>query len=1251
MAAALFVIGVADAAAADIPTFEREALVALYRATGGNFWKDTNGWMQDDQPELGKHGTECAWSGVTCSEDESHITEIDLDRNNLTGELPTEISGLKKLRRLSLAGNRIGGPLPRSLWALTELQELDLSSNQVSGEISERVGGLVNVKKVNLSWNKLTGSIPASFGDCLSLVTLSLGANRLTGGLPAGLSKAAHLEELSLARNELSGSLPSAWSSLTHLQVLDLSANHLGGPLPSEWAALFDLNTLALNDNRLSGMVPVWLFTLPELNVCQLQNNALGGEWRLPKTKSADSLKTLDLSWNRLVGSIPEGLTRLTRLRELDLSHNALTGKIPPSLFDISLDKLRAAHNRLTGRLPTVGEWPAVTDLSNNQLNGKIDPSVDASSLRWLSLAWNRLSGDVPTNLLSSDAYVVDLGHNDLRGELDSNWEVSDTTQILNLSHNKIRGAVPPGIFAGEQLLWLDISANQLRGEIPLVSHSKFLQVLLAGGNHLSGKIPVNAESTPWLAWLSLEGNVFSGGVSEVDRLRSLISFDGSGNPWRERPNPRLSTLPKTAPLDFVVVDPSTFDEPSSGVTNARVASERFASPGPPRVIAYPARFQIEPSVEVRVVGTVQDAAGGGLPGVTVTARGEGGKVVTTTTDASGSFQVTVPAGSVTLSAALPGFSTLTRSFVALPGQAQRVGLTLQAGGLTETVSVSADAARTPQGWWNGWVSEVDAEDEEPARLVPQRQYQYVLEVGSLSIRHAHGSTASISSRLAEHIARLIRDHQNVTTLIVRLFVIGRAIREVPEADREEWRGGRWAPVSRQPNTSFLNLDLRRMARSEYTPDLAGAAVHEGQRFGAIRLSIEAVENGCAAIAASIWDASATRPLDQFVHTISVGDSQCEDYRGQTANRDGDPFGFEPFEQGVGASLHLFEFVASAAPTSVAVLSLPRGADECPYFAWQLQGTLSGALFQPTFREQLGKARENPSNGYGPVARSLRDALFTGGATIEGCGPNEALEALKLRATSGDVDILVRAVDKSGRHIFPPFGLLSMSEGEEGNRLFLHRIRPIELLAQQSFTVGECVEDWRFVLPERLYQEERIALPDTLSKDADVIRSRGAFEDYLKEGGTSQARGIVLLAHHSDGYLTFADPSDHVGFQRLAQMGIGHGSISILGACEAGAVTDSSLLLEGLNRAGVDSFIMSPFEIDARFGVELSISISTRIVENGQTGKPLTVGELYRDALIPTDAQRSKYGLVWEGWASELVLAGNPNLAICRKPN
>lgn len=98
------------AATSHVSEKERQALIALYRATDGDHWNHRDGW-------LGRPGTECNWHGVGCWSriDEPGVTNLDLSENNLVGRIPQAVGQLTHLTELRLWGNHISGQLPHPL--------------------------------------------------------------------------------------------------------------------------------------------------------------------------------------------------------------------------------------------------------------------------------------------------------------------------------------------------------------------------------------------------------------------------------------------------------------------------------------------------------------------------------------------------------------------------------------------------------------------------------------------------------------------------------------------------------------------------------------------------------------------------------------------------------------------------------------------------------------------------------------------------------------------------------------------------------------------------------------------------------------------------------------------------------------------------------------------------------------------------------------------------------------------------------
>ena len=94
------------------PETDREALVALYNATGGPNWDSNDNWLSDVPVS--------EWFGVT-TDDNGHVTELSLYGNELRGEIPPELGNLVHLEVLFLDNNQLRGEIPPELGNLANL--------------------------------------------------------------------------------------------------------------------------------------------------------------------------------------------------------------------------------------------------------------------------------------------------------------------------------------------------------------------------------------------------------------------------------------------------------------------------------------------------------------------------------------------------------------------------------------------------------------------------------------------------------------------------------------------------------------------------------------------------------------------------------------------------------------------------------------------------------------------------------------------------------------------------------------------------------------------------------------------------------------------------------------------------------------------------------------------------------------------------------------------------------------------------
>ena len=223
---------------------ERDALVALYEATGGpTTWREAGRWLSS--APLGR------WHGV-------------------------EVDGRGRVVGLNLEGNALSGPIPPELAGLADLQELDLRFNSLSGSIPSELGNLAELTRLNLYYNDLTGPIPPELGGLANLEVLGLGGNDLTGRIPPELAGLANLQDLSITETALAGPIPPELGNLANLRFLMLHGNDLAGSIPPEIGRLTDLSRLALARNQgLAGAVPASLTNLRALEELQAGGTGL----------------------------------------------------------------------------------------------------------------------------------------------------------------------------------------------------------------------------------------------------------------------------------------------------------------------------------------------------------------------------------------------------------------------------------------------------------------------------------------------------------------------------------------------------------------------------------------------------------------------------------------------------------------------------------------------------------------------------------------------------------------------------------------------------------------------------------------------------------------------------------------------------------------------------------------------------------------------------------------------------------------
>lgn len=565
-------------------TTERDALIALYEAAGGDNWEQKDNWLSDRPLS--------DWHGVTTDAD-GRVTHLKLGGNRLTGTIP-DLGALTHLEELALTSNLLTGPVP-DLGAFSRLTTLALSHNRLSGPIPD-LGSLTSLEELSLNSNQLTGPIP-DLGAVTSLRTLNLMRNRLSGTIP-DLGHLANLRGVSLGYNRLTGSIPDL-RALPNLGVLNLEHNQLTGPVPDltgsnlgglnltgnplcapegvdfsrgNQAVVYHFRTLNLSP--CTGVAPTPTSQAPTAtptptrstqpapdpageraalaalyratdgpnwkhNVNWLSGAPIG-TWHGVFTDENGHVTELRLEQNRLRGALP-ALNALTHLTTLYLYENQLTGPIPELKALTSLKYVWLSDNRFSGPVPALNSLTNVSylNLAYNQLTGPVPDLSALTKLRQLILGSNQLTGSIPDLSAHFDLWNLNLPENRLTGPIQARRLPPDLW-VLILNANQLTGPVPD-LSAHTNLEYLRLESNQLTGPIPDLGALTNLTGLLLGDNRLTGPIPDLSALTK-LRELSLDSNQLTGSIPDLGALTELDYLRLDSNQLTG-PMPDLSAL------------------------------------------------------------------------------------------------------------------------------------------------------------------------------------------------------------------------------------------------------------------------------------------------------------------------------------------------------------------------------------------------------------------------------------------------------------------------------------------------------------------------------------------------------------------------------------------------------------------------------------------------------------------------------------------------------------------------------------
>jgi Leucine-rich repeat (LRR) protein len=323
-----------NATQTDEYTSQKNALLDLYDTTNGVDWRPCN-WNNVSNLEI------CKWCGIVCENNFTNkVIELNLENNNLIGEIIDTIGDLIYLRKIRLSFNHIES-IPSNLSNLN-LSAFLIRNNLISNISMIDWSSFDNLRDFDISSNPIQ-SIPNSlFFLPLSILNLSFAQ---ISSFPNDIYNKSTIKELIVKNNILGSDFPQTICSIEQLETIDLSFNYIS-QLPSNLLNCGNLKNLFLSHNLIE-FVP------------QLQEG---------------QVEILDLSFNQI--NVILFSFENVDIKRLILSNNTLEYVRPPK----DIVSLSAQNNRIknVSSLYPFFNKPSFCfmDVSYNELVGTFDTNI-----------------------------------------------------------------------------------------------------------------------------------------------------------------------------------------------------------------------------------------------------------------------------------------------------------------------------------------------------------------------------------------------------------------------------------------------------------------------------------------------------------------------------------------------------------------------------------------------------------------------------------------------------------------------------------------------------------------------------------------------------------------------------------------------------------------------------------------------------------------------------------------------------------
>lgn len=488
------------------------ALVALFRATGGEKWLET--WdltepMQKWSTSLKNQVT------LTPVDGDLRVTELFVQYNGLKGSLPEELKYLDQLKNFSVEGNDLTGAFPEFLLEIPTLEMINLSENAFYGNIPSKLFDMPKMQYIVLRKNQFDGQLPENLGNCKNLTQFLIDSNSFDGIIPPSLSQLENIVSLQMNGCRFHGQVPSL-NKMKKLYRVSLADNgefeiarytypdgdsedyftYVKGGLEGE--LIFEdmpaLEMVHLHRNHFT--ISPKFVNCPKLAIINVSNNpiqhldpsvfnlesllALGAYdcelKEFPEVTNCPLLKNIVMQRNE-IESLPASVGKFTKIEEVVMYGNKLQS-LPAEIGNWSVVRhLRFSDNQIASLPAEVWNLTSLYSLylAGNNLSGGILPESFAAMTRLqdINFTKNRITSSVASLTTIYGALAIQFADNQLSGDFPDGFSKCARLEMLNLEGNNITGKIHPDLGNCVSLRYLFLANNQLEGQVPvtLVNH------------------------------------------------------------------------------------------------------------------------------------------------------------------------------------------------------------------------------------------------------------------------------------------------------------------------------------------------------------------------------------------------------------------------------------------------------------------------------------------------------------------------------------------------------------------------------------------------------------------------------------------------------------------------------------------------------------------------------------------------------------------------------------------------------------